>query len=73
MPIDFVCECGRRYHLPDSQAGHTGRCKCGNTFTVPSRSEAGGSPVLAKAVYVLIAFLAIAILFGLAYWLSTME
>ena len=34
--MDYTCECGRTYHLPDGADGKRARCKsCGVVFTVP--------------------------------------
>jgi HEAT repeat protein len=35
MPIQITCpQCGKRYAVPDSVAGHTGSCDCGATIAI---------------------------------------
>lgn len=52
MAIEVICpQCGRRYSVPESRAGQSGRCQCGEVFRVPEpEAEAEvdfdfGSPV----------------------------
>jgi hypothetical protein len=40
MPIDFQCQCGKRYRVKDEMAGKPAKCKaCGHTMRVPARSD----------------------------------
>lgn len=49
MAIRVQCgQCGAVYNVPDERAGQVGRCRCGNSLSVPalppSRAEVGPSP-----------------------------
>lgn len=59
MPIELVCECGKRFRVADRFAGKSGACpSCGKAFTVPvpktlaaaNDDEADGLLALADAV-----------------------
>jgi len=46
--IQFTCQCGKPFSVPDEFGGRRARCKqCGNTLTVPL-PEANASPVETK-------------------------
>jgi RsiW-degrading membrane proteinase PrsW (M82 family) len=46
MPIDFICNCGRKLHAPNNAAGRRGRCPaCQEIFTVPSPAISIEEPV----------------------------
>ena len=41
MPIQIICECGKRFSVGDQFAGKRGRCKaCGRVVTVPAAQPA---------------------------------
>jgi hypothetical protein len=40
MTIQFDCQCGKHFSVPDTMAGSKARCKeCGNVLTVPASNE----------------------------------
>ena len=49
--IDFACPaCGRKYTVPDTAAGRSAKCSCGQTVTVPAKvtTVASAAPAASK-------------------------
>lgn len=43
--IDFACPaCGRKYTVPDTAAGRSAKCACGQTVTVPAKAATVTTP-----------------------------